>query len=528
MKTTKILLSAVLAAFAVSPALANQSLPEAIPLSVLLGDIRSRIGADFILAPELAQDMISGTMLNQASPDDIKRLLEGYNYEVVHGQDGRISQVFISGRNGDGRQTRSDAGFASELLRYEAAPVPLPMKYMTLNDGAVAAVTIPVTRLNGMEKGEKIAMHLPTGDYLVVHDNTFTHENGDTTWVGYVEDAGTGYRVIITTGHEGSLGQIVTPEGTFKLDLEDGRNWLVDVGNSGLQSGSLAGDEVDGSQLEYSAANFAQDMPPDAPEYLSAKKAKKKVVKKKQAAKARSGTAKTGASSDVQVTIDVLVVYTKGMSTVGKVDTRLNFLVATANQAYIDSGIALQLRLVASIASDYPDRNQNSDALMDLTNGNGAFGGVAELRKQYGADLVALIRPFNYASQKNCGSGWVNGARGSELYAALGFSVVSDGTDPGGWYCSDYTFAHELGHNMGSVHDAANSAFEGKYPFSYGYGMEGKFGTIMSYINPAVGLFSSPRLTCKGEPCGNAASADNSRSISLTAPAVAGFMPARR
>jgi hypothetical protein len=143
-----------------------------------------------------------------------------------------------------------------------------------------------------------------------------------------------------------------------------------------------------------------------------------------------------------------------------------------------------------------------------------------------------LIRPFKSASQGGCGVGWVNGANGSAMNGRYGYSVVGDGVD-GRYFCSNYSLAHELGHNMGSSHDKAHSSFPGKYAFSYGYGRANVYGTVMSYFNPVVGVFSTPdatvsRLFCKGYACGVANQADNARSLNLTVPTVSAFQPTKR
>ena len=95
------------------------------------------------------------------------------------------------------------------------------------------------------------------------------------------------------------------------------------------------------------------------------------------------------------------------------------------------------------------------------------------------------------------------------------------------YYCDDFALAHELGHTMGSQHDRANATFQGAYPYSYGYGSSGMFGTIMSYINPRVGKFSNPNISCSGSPCGIADSADNARSLNNTRATVASFKAAQ-
>lgn len=114
-----------------------------------------------------------------------------------------------------------------------------------------------------------------------------------------------------------------------------------------------------------------------------------------------------------------------------------------------------------------------------------------------------------------CGLSWLNGFNGQAMNAAYGFSVIGDGNDAGGslYYCPDSSLAHELGHAMGSDHDRAHSVAQGAYPYAYGHGVEGVFGTIMSYINPRVGKFSNPNINCLGnQPCGIEDYADPDRS----------------
>jgi hypothetical protein len=209
------------------------------------------------------------------------------------------------------------------------------------------------------------------------------------------------------------------------------------------------------------------------------------------------------------------------------------------NQAYVDSRMSVQLRAVGVKQVSYSDQTTNTTALNYLSNAVGAFANVVALRKQYGADLVTLIRPFYMKAQgRNCGVGYVGGYGGSDIAADAdyAYSVVSDGSDVmgTGYYCTDYTYAHELGHNMGSMHDratvAASGGGTGAYPYAFGYGISGSFGTVMSYISPVTGKFSNPNIsTCGGnKPCGVPISnltnsADNARSINNTRTAVAAY-----
>ena len=112
-----------------------------------------------------------------------------------------------------------------------------------------------------------------------------------------------------------------------------------------------------------------------------------------------------------------------------------------------------------------------------------------------------------------------------------------------------YSFAHELGHNMGLQHDWYVNASPGAYRYSHGHvDLDGGFRTIMSYSTlcadqgrtcTRIAYFSNPNVRSGTRPTGvpegtstncspgNAANppcdADSARSLANTAQAVASF-----
>src|SRR5436190_1143908 len=95
-----------------------------------------------------------------------------------------------------------------------------------------------------------------------------------------------------------------------------------------------------------------------------------------------------------------------------------------------------------------------------------------------------------------------------------------------------YTFAHELGHNMGCAHDRQNSSSGGAFPYSYGYRFTGDdnnvYRDIMAYApGTRIANFSNPNVTYQGVATGVAVgatnAADNATSISNTMATVAAF-----
>jgi reprolysin-like metallo-peptidase family M12B len=340
--------------------------------------------------------------------------------------------------------------------------------------------------------------------YEVTHDRKWQHKNGDITWVGYLSEFGPRYRVIITQGKDHVIGSLSTPEGNFKLKSDHSGTWLIDIQAAGQVSEPFLDDYM---------------LPPIPTKKLSPQGQKTQI--EIQAA---------------DTVIDIMVLYTNGFASQnpGSLSaTRINNLIDLTNQAYEDSGIDVTLRLVHSQQIQYTDQNQNTSALTDITDGNSPFENIELLRTQKGADIVILLRPYRSQTQSSCGNGWLNGFNGQDisLYGIYGFSAVSDGSDVDGTnsFCSDYSFAHEIGHNLGSAHDRANASDTGVYPYSYGHGVDGSFGTIMSYINPEVAFFSNPDIqTCNGNACGidenMAGAANNALSIINSKAAVAAFM----
>jgi len=381
---------------------------------------------------------------------------------------------------------------AAGVLAADEAPPP-----------ASQAVKFNGEALLGLPEGGEARLSLPRlGYFAIVHDRTQRHAGGDATWVGHFKDYGTDYRIVVTVGAHGAAGLVSSPGGEFSLTPGAGKEWLRDQKQAGFQA-----------------------VPPSPGDTRVPSSAGSLVLRPSQAA------ASVPAENS---TIDLMIVYTPGMAQRygAGLGTRLNNLVAIANQAYLDSGVGITLRLAHAVEVDYSETTPLNTALDDLTNGAGPLAGVAALRRQYGADLVQLIRPYRQ-TLNSCGLAWIAGA--SPL-AQYGYSVSEDGPDAGGslFYCYDLSLAHELGHNMGAAHDRAHAASPGAYDYSYGYGLTGQFATIMAagYVGaPPVAKFSNPDIACgpAGQPCGVAApapnSADNAQTLNNTRGAIAGFFP---
>jgi hypothetical protein len=215
---------------AISMDIKNQTLCE------VMREIKARSGVEVKLPQYLSTDLVSRSIHGDTWQAALGQLLEGYNYSAVWGKNGQPQQLSVYGRNQYGEEqsatnatSKPIASASDDLLVYDTPAFDLPQKYQGLTPGAASPVSLPTERMKEMQLGEKVNLTLPCGQFAVVHDKVFHHANGDLTWVGYLETAGQAYRVIITMGSQGNHGQVVTPEGMYNLDAEEGHTWLVDA-----------------------------------------------------------------------------------------------------------------------------------------------------------------------------------------------------------------------------------------------------------------------------------------------------------
>lgn len=232
---------------------------------------------------------------------------------------------------------------------------------------------------------------------------------------------------------------------------------------------------------------------------------------------------------DQAVSIDVLVLYTQSaeqvMGGVEGTQNTIDLAITESNTGFQQSGINIKFDLVHSQKVDYSESQNNfSKILGELKNSNdGVLDDIHALRDQYGADVVTLIvnRPLL------CGKTYQNNGTSAD-FSSHAFSVLHHSCATG-----YYSFAHEIGHNMGSQHNRSSSSQPGAFNYSHGYqDPANRFRTIMAYNCPLTCLrvnhWSNPNVQYQnlgptGQHAHSADGADNHLSLTQMAPSVAKF-----
>ncbi len=312
--------------------------------------------------------------------------------------------------------------------------------------------------------------------YEAKHLNTETRAMDDYTWRGKITSGKFEGDVILTFRKGFVSGLIYTPETVYEIVPRDEKQILVEINQELFPecSGDVKGAETKTVQSEN-----------------------------------------VGAGADSGDRIDVLVLYTTPVKTTLGGDAQAQAFAQQAidstNTAYINSKIRQRVRLIAAQETMITETGSLSSELSTIRND----ATIANLRNQFNADLVAMISN----SSDNCGIGYLMGSANP----LNGFTVTSRTCAVG-----NLSFAHELGHNMGSQHNPENGS-GASYTYGYGHYVDGVYRTVMSYVNPCPSgctrrpYFSNPEVIFSGFPTGIDNARDNARSIDNTADTIANY-----
>lgn len=200
------------------------------------------------------------------------------------------------------------------------------------------------------------------------------------------------------------------------------------------------------------------------------------------------------------------------------IQSRAVFAIAQANTVYLNSQADVQLQLAYTGLIDYVESNNASTDLGRFrSTTDGIMDDVHCIRNAVAADACSLlVSGFNA-----CGIAYLMSNPGPNFHTSA-FSVTDKDCIAG------FTWAHELGHNMGCAHDRDNAG-SAAYSYAYGYRTpDAVYRTVMAYSpGTRVGRFSNPNISYNGYvmgiPLGQPGETYNALCITNTAPIMENF-----
>lgn len=234
-----------------------------------------------------------------------------------------------------------------------------------------------------------------------------------------------------------------------------------------------------------------------------------------------------GTQSDDGTVVDVLVVYTAEARAVeggtSAIETLIDLAESETNAAYSNSGVNHAIRVVDKQEISFSETGFSFSAFLNSAQ-DGSISGLSDLRNTTGADLVVVLVD---GDDSLCGLGFFMDTV-SSAFAPFGYSVTQTSCATG-----NFTFGHEIGHNMSARHDRSNDNTDGS-PFDFNHGFvdtTNNFKTIMGTgSNTRIQFFSNPNVQFNGNATGiaegSALAADNRLTFQNTALTVSNFRQA--
>lgn len=230
--------------------------------------------------------------------------------------------------------------------------------------------------------------------------------------------------------------------------------------------------------------------------------------------------------------IDLLILYTPAAKAwadlnTGGIENAISAAMALTKAVIDNQGDGDEFKVVHTQLVDYVEAdftNLSIDLIRLFDPVDGYLDEAAQLRKQHSAALVTLIGAYH---EQKGGLGQSldkatckqNGSIGT-AFSVVNVRVVSSST----------SLIHEIGHNMGMLHNLEDVEAEiipySLYPYAYGYYWTGndskEYGSVMSYRGTRVPYFSNPNIIYAGKPAGSA-TANNAQVFRNTKHIVASY-----
>jgi hypothetical protein len=234
---------------------------------------------------------------------------------------------------------------------------------------------------------------------------------------------------------------------------------------------------------------------------------------------------KENTGEGVSVIRVLVAVANKAAADMPDMQLLVDAVIAESNQGYINSDVPIRLESAGTFRVNFDEVDGGAEAWSPLlkklrTVKDAELGApVHALREQHSADVVVMLVDMS-------GYGGLAYTVAAKTHA---YSLVKGRNILPGYF----TFAHEIGHNIGAAHNPENPVPVPAYPYGYGYRQDmstPRWRTIMSYdCDPSCSrknYWSNPRKTMNGLPMGTIDKNDVARTLTERGPLVADFYPA--
>jgi hypothetical protein len=221
--------------------------------------------------------------------------------------------------------------------------------------------------------------------------------------------------------------------------------------------------------------------------------------------------------------IRVLVLYTPdAAASIPNTTVHASAQISDANKVFEKSGLSNISIEPAHVATyvNYPISSVVANDHLDYIETSSY---ADSLRNQYHADLVAIIVSRQESSKQTNKDQGVCGLGNTDVDESSAFSLTRV-------TCENYTFVHEIGHNLGAAHNPLN-ANQVHYSYAHGYrNSSNNYRTVMAYDSESeccdrIPYWSSSTNTRNGLPLGQPGVNENDKLMELRAPVVSQFRP---